>query len=73
VAKGSDGFTAQLRALGLINTEVTRQAMMIAFNRLFFMVCLLFVISLPLVYLLSEPVKRMGRGPSEHEAPATEL
>jgi len=53
-AQGSDGFTAYLQALGLINTEVTRQAMMIAFNRLFVMVCLLFVLSLPLVYLLRE-------------------
>jgi DHA2 family multidrug resistance protein len=53
-AQGSDGFTARLQALGLINTEVTRQAMMIAFNRLFFMVCVLFLLSLPLVYLLRD-------------------
>jgi DHA2 family multidrug resistance protein len=59
-AQGSDGFTAYSQALGLINTEVTRQAMMIAFNRLFFMVCLLFVLSLPLVYLLREPAKPKG-------------
>jgi DHA2 family multidrug resistance protein len=58
--QGSDGFTAYSQALGLINTEVTRQAMMIAFNRLFFMVCLLFVLSLPLVYLLREPAKPKG-------------
>jgi DHA2 family multidrug resistance protein len=51
-AKGSDAFSARLQALGLISAEVTRQAMMIAFNRLFFMVCVLFVFSLPLVYLL---------------------
>ncbi|MEJ2725995.1 MAG: hypothetical protein P8175_15405, partial [Deltaproteobacteria bacterium] len=51
-AKGSDAFSGQLQALGLISAEVTRQAMMIAFNRLFFMVCVLFVFSLPLVYLL---------------------
>ena len=60
VAQGSDGFTAYSQALGLINTEVTRQAMMVAFNRLFVMVCLLFVLSLPLVYLLREPAKPKG-------------
>jgi DHA2 family multidrug resistance protein len=62
IAQGSDEFTASLQALGLINAEVTRQAMMIAFNRLFFMVCLLFVLSLPLVYLLREPSKRKAMG-----------
>jgi MFS transporter, DHA2 family, multidrug resistance protein len=61
-AQGSDGFTAHLQALGLINAEVTRQAMMIAFNRLFFMVCALFVLSLLLVYLLREPAKRSAEG-----------
>ena len=59
-ANGSDAFTAYLRALGLVHTEVTRQAMMIAFNRLFFMVCLLFVLALPLVYLLREPARPKG-------------
>jgi DHA2 family multidrug resistance protein len=62
IAQGSDEFTASLQALGLINAEVTRQAMMIAFNRLFFMVCLLFVLSLPLVYLLRKPSKRKAMG-----------
>jgi DHA2 family multidrug resistance protein len=60
-AKGSDGVSAQSQALGLIRVEVTRQAMMIAFNRLFFMVCLLFVFSLPLVSLLRVRDKH-GRG-----------
>jgi DHA2 family multidrug resistance protein len=60
-SQGSDGFTARLQALSLVNTEVTRQAMMISFNRLFFMVCLLFILSLPLVYLLREPSKAGGR------------
>jgi DHA2 family multidrug resistance protein len=68
--RGSDGFTARLRALRLINAEVTRQAMMIAFNRLFYMVCFVFVLSLPLVYLLREPKEQ---SPSLSAAPATEL
>jgi DHA2 family multidrug resistance protein len=71
--RGSDGFTARLQALRLINTEVTRQAMMIAFNRLFYMVCLLFVFCLPLVYLLREPAKRKGQATSALGTPATEL
>jgi DHA2 family multidrug resistance protein len=71
-AEGSDGFTARLQALGVINGEVTRQAMMIAFNRLFFMVCVLFVLAFPLVYLLREPANPKENAPSVNGAPATE-
>jgi hypothetical protein len=52
---------------------VTRQAMMIAFNRLFSMVCFLFVLSLPLVYLLKEQAKQKEENPVTSAAPATDL
>jgi MFS transporter, DHA2 family, multidrug resistance protein len=68
--RGSDGVSARLQALGLINAEVTRQAMMIAFNRLFYLVCFVFVLSLPLVYLLREPKENSS---SLQATPATEL
>jgi DHA2 family multidrug resistance protein len=56
-ARGSDGSTAYSQALNLINREVSSQAMMIAFNRLFYMVSLLFIASLSLIAFLKEPPK----------------
>jgi DHA2 family multidrug resistance protein len=49
---GADAVTAQFQALALLNQEVLRQAMMISFNRVFFIVAVMFVFTLPLVLAL---------------------
>jgi DHA2 family multidrug resistance protein len=49
---GADAVTAQFQALALLNQEVQRQAMMISFNRVFFLVAVMFVLTLPLVLAL---------------------
>jgi DHA2 family multidrug resistance protein len=50
--KGADAVTAQFQALALLNQEIQRQAMMISFNRVFFLVAVMFVLTLPLVLAL---------------------
>jgi hypothetical protein len=49
---GADAVTAQFQSLALLNQEVQRQAMMISFNRVFFVVAVMFVFTLPLVLAL---------------------
>jgi len=49
---GADRFTAQSQALRLLDASATRQAAMMAYNRIFFMVTVLFLVSIPLVLLL---------------------
>lgn len=50
--EGADAVTAQSQALGLLNQEVMNQAMMLSFNRIFFLVAVMFVFTLPLVLML---------------------
>jgi DHA2 family multidrug resistance protein len=52
MADGSDPATARARALQLLDFAVTRQAAVIAYNRAFLLVALLFVVALPLVLAL---------------------
>jgi len=54
VAQGSDPFTAKAQALGILDRIIGNQAMMISYNRIFFLVAVLFLISVPLVLLLSK-------------------
>ena len=49
---GADPYTAQQRAIGILNLRVERQAVMLAYNRVFVLTALLFAVSLPLVWLL---------------------
>ncbi len=49
---GADSFTAAQQALALLNGEVTRQAAVLAYNHVFLLVTILFVVTLPLVLLL---------------------
>ena len=51
-AAGSDAFTASRQALGVLNGEVTRQAVVLSYDHVFALVMLLFAIALPLVMLL---------------------
>jgi DHA2 family multidrug resistance protein len=49
---GVDAATARQQALRLMDIIVTRQATVLSYNRVFVLVSLLFVIALPLVFLL---------------------
>jgi DHA2 family multidrug resistance protein len=49
---GADAFTAQGQALRMLDAGASRQAAMMAYDRIFFMVAVLFVVSIPLVFLL---------------------
>lgn len=49
---GADAATAGEKALGLLDGEVMRQASMLAFNHVFFLVACLYLAALPLVFLL---------------------
>jgi DHA2 family multidrug resistance protein len=52
IANGSDPYTAQAQALEILNREIGRQSMIISFNRIFFLVAVLFMLCLPLILLL---------------------
>jgi len=51
-ADGSAAGTAHLQSLQLIYNEVMRQATMISYNRVFFLVAVAFALTLPLVLIL---------------------
>ncbi len=53
-AHGSAAGTAHLQGLQLIYNEVMRQAAMISYNRVFFLVAVVFALTLPLVLILRE-------------------
>ncbi|HEX9107097.1 MAG TPA: DHA2 family efflux MFS transporter permease subunit, partial [Longimicrobiales bacterium] len=54
-AAGADAGTAYQRALALLNGSVLRQAAVLAYNHVFELVTLLFVLAVPLVFLLAKP------------------
>jgi DHA2 family multidrug resistance protein len=72
-AQGADEFTAQKRALGVLYHEVTRQAQLLAFADDFWLLFLLFCVSLFLLPLLSrvrvDPVPRTAAGREDAPAP----
>ncbi len=51
-AAGADAFTAMQRALALLDGSVTRQAAVMAYNHVFVLITLMFVVCLPLVVFL---------------------
>ena len=67
LGRGADPTTAHLQALNLIGREVRRQAMMLSFNHVFFLVAVLFLLSFPLIFLLKE-----GRPPMEDVSTSVE-
>jgi DHA2 family multidrug resistance protein len=54
VAAGADPVTAGKRALALLDLRVTRQAVVLAYNHVFQLAAALFVVALPLVWLLKK-------------------
>ena len=59
---GVDPYTARMRALRLLDATITRQSVVLALNRVFILIAILFVIALPLVLLL-----RAGHAEGEAE------
>jgi DHA2 family multidrug resistance protein len=57
VSQGMDVIDAQNKALKAIEGIVTRQASMISFNHVFFLIAVLFVISLPLIFFISDSIR----------------
>ncbi len=51
-AAGADAFTAAQRALAVLDGIVSQQAAVLAYNHVFELITLLFVISVPLVLFL---------------------
>jgi DHA2 family multidrug resistance protein len=49
---GADAATARAMALRLLDGTIARQAAVLSYNRVFVLVSILFVIALPLVFLL---------------------
>jgi MFS transporter, DHA2 family, multidrug resistance protein len=49
---GIDQYTARMRALRLLDATISRQSVVLALNRVFVLIAILFVIALPLVLLL---------------------
>lgn len=58
IASGSDPWTARIQALEILNRQIVNQAMMISFNRIFFLVAVLFLLSVPLVLLLGREKRK---------------
>jgi DHA2 family multidrug resistance protein len=65
VSHGTPLVIARQKAVALLEGEVTRQAMMIAFDRLFLMFGLAFLVSLPLLFLMKR-ARRSGGGGLAH-------
>ncbi|HEX6041101.1 MAG TPA: hypothetical protein VFZ20_23815, partial [Longimicrobium sp.] len=61
-AKGADAATAGRQALRMLDGQMVRQAAVLAYNHIFVLIAMLFVISVPLVLLLSA-----GGGEVSHE------
>ncbi|MFH1033951.1 MAG: DHA2 family efflux MFS transporter permease subunit [Pseudomonadota bacterium] len=55
ISRGAQMAQASAQALRLLEGQLERQAMMLAFNRVFFMFLLMFVICMPLALLLRQP------------------
>jgi hypothetical protein len=61
---GVDAFTATMRALKILDLRVLRQATVLAYNHVFWLVAVLFALALPLVVLVR------GRGAPSGEVMA---
>jgi DHA2 family multidrug resistance protein len=53
-ARGMDMADAQSKALKVVEELVMRQASMLSFNYLFFLIAVLFVLSIPLIFLITD-------------------
>jgi MFS transporter, DHA2 family, multidrug resistance protein len=65
IAQGIDPWNARLKALRLLEGMVSQQAAVLAFERIFFMIGLLFFACLPLVFLLKAAPRTSHAEPAE--------
>ena len=77
VQAGADVTTAAQRALAILNGQVTRQAVVLAYNHLFGLAAVLFVVALPLTLLLvsrkeAEQEMKVEETGGQSAAPASE-
>jgi DHA2 family multidrug resistance protein len=68
VGQGADVFTARAQALRIMDGRIARQAAILAYNHVFALIALLFVVSVPLVILL-----RHGKHEEDEEAAIAEV
>jgi DHA2 family multidrug resistance protein len=61
-SQGMDMIDAQNKALKAIEEIVMRQASMISFNHVFFLIAVLFVISTPLIFLINDLRRKTSTG-----------
>jgi DHA2 family multidrug resistance protein len=59
-SRGADMADAQSKALKAIEGIVMRQASMISFNYVFFLIAVLFALSIPLIFLITDPQRNMN-------------
>ena len=64
VAHGTPASLAQQKAIALLNAEVTRQSMMIAFERLFMLFGIVFLAGVPFLFMMRRA--RRGGGQAAH-------
>ena len=58
--QGVDASTGRQMALTLLDGEISRQASMMAYNHMFLLVTVLFIISMPFIFLLKSTKKQEG-------------
>ena len=61
-AAGADPVTAAKRAVAILDGQVTRQAVVLAYNHIFELAAALFVLGIPLVLLLKHRAERVDMG-----------
>ena len=62
MGRGMNAVAAEQGALGIIYSKVVRQAYMLSYNRIFFVVGIAFLIIIPLLLLLKKPQKHLPPG-----------
>jgi DHA2 family multidrug resistance protein len=65
IARGTPAPLADAKALAIVNSQVTRQALMLSFEQLFLLFGACFVLSLPLLLLMHKS-KAMPGGAAAH-------
>jgi len=69
VARGSDAVTAAQRSNGVLWATVQQQASILTFNDIFRLMAFIFVLMVPLGYLMRRPRTRKPQPPKTQEAP----
>jgi DHA2 family multidrug resistance protein len=66
-SRGMDAAGAYDRALKVMEGVVTRQSSMLSYNRVFFIIAVVFLISIPLIFLLKPPKMTLEADTSENK------